>query len=101
MNLDKWNSMPKSLQETVMAETEKFHEEVGIGLWDMQNEAGIDFALNEQGMEEILLTDTEAAKWIEKVTPLQDEFEESIKSVTDEDVMGLVKSLADKYNGIY
>lgn len=101
MNLDKWNSMPKSLQEKVMAETEKFHEEVGIGLWDMQNEAGIDFALNEQGMEEITLSDEEAAKWIEKVIPLQDEYMENIKSVTDEDVMSVVKSLADKYNGMY
>ena len=101
MNLEKWNSMPKSLQDKVMAETEKFHEEVGIGLWDMQNEAGIDFALNEQGMEEIVLSEAEAAKWIEKVMPLQDEFTNNIKSVTDEDVMGVVKSLADKYNGMY
>jgi TRAP-type C4-dicarboxylate transport system substrate-binding protein len=101
MNLEKWNSMPKSLQDKIMAETEKFHEEVGIGLWDMQNEAGIDFALNEQGMEEIVLSDAEAAKWIEKVLPLQDEFTNNIKSVTDEDVMGVVKSLADKYNEMY
>ena len=101
MNLDKWNSMPKKLQDTVMETTEKFHEEIGIGLWDMQNEAGIAFALNEQGMEEIILSDTEAAKWIEKVTPLQAEYAENIKSITDEDVIGLVKSLADKYNDIY
>lgn len=101
MNLDKWNSMPKDLQDKVMAETEKFHEEVGIGLWDMQNEAGIDFALNEQEMEEIILSEEEAARWIEKVTSLQDEFMENIKSVTDESVMDLVKSLAEKYNGIY
>ncbi|MCD6322456.1 MAG: TRAP transporter substrate-binding protein [Clostridiales bacterium] len=101
MNLDKWNSMPKKLQDIVMETTEKFHKEIGIGLWDMQNEAGIDFALNEQGMEEIILSDTEAAKWIEKVTPLQDEYAENIKSVTDEDVIGLVKSLAEKYNDIY
>jgi len=101
MNLDKWNQMPKKVQDTVIETTEKFHEEIGIGLWDMQNEAGIAFALNEQGMEEIILSDAEAAKWIEKVTPLQTEYMENIKSVTDEDVIGLVKSLADKYNDIY
>lgn len=102
MNLEKWNSMPKSLQDTIIAETEKFHEEVGIGLWDMQNEAGIDFALNEQGMEEIVLSEDEASRWIEKVLPIQDEYRESIKGLDiDTDVMELVKSLAEKYNGIY
>jgi len=102
MNLDKWNSMPKKLQDTIIEATEKFHKEVGIGLWDMQNEAGIDFALNEQGMEEIILSDAEAAKWIDKVTPLQNTYSENIKSLgIDTDVMELVKSLAEKYNGIY
>jgi len=101
MNLDKWNSMPKKLQNTIIETTEIFHKEVGIGLWDMQNKAGLAFALNEQGMEEIVLSDAEAAKWIEMVTPLQDEYIENIKSVTDKDVIGLVKSLADKYNDIY
>jgi TRAP-type C4-dicarboxylate transport system substrate-binding protein len=101
MNLDKWNSMPKSLQDKVIAETEKFHEEVGIGLWDMQNEAGIDFALNEQGMEEITLSASEAAMWIEEVLPLQEDYTEATKDLIDTDVMELVKSLAEKYNGIY
>jgi len=101
MNLDKWNSLPADLQEIIISETEKFHQETGIGLWDMQNEAGIDYALDEQGMEEIILSEEEAARWIEKVTPLQDEYTERVKDLTDEDVMELVKSLADKYNGIY
>lgn len=102
MNLDKWNSMPKSLQKTITEATEKFHQEIGIGLWDMQNEAGIDFAINEQGMEEIILSDEEAARWIEKVAPIQDTYNETIKALgIDTDVMDLVKTLADKYNGMY
>ncbi len=102
MNLDKWNSMPKKLQDTVIETTEKFHENIGIALWDMQNEAGIDFALNEQGMEEIILSDAEAAKWIEKVTPMHDIYTQNIKNKgIDTDVISLVKSLADKYNGLY
>ncbi len=53
-------------------------------------------------MEEIILSDAEAAKWIEKVTPIQDTYSENIKSLgVDTDVMELVKSLAEKYNGIY
>lgn len=102
MNLDKWNSMPKKLQDTIIETTERFHREIGIGLWDMQNEAGMDFAIVEQQMEEIILTDEEAARWIEKVAPIQDTYNKGIKALgIDTDVMELVKNLADKYNGMY
>ena len=102
MNLDKWNDLPKDIQESIENTTESFHQEVGIGLWDMQNEAGMDFALNEQNMEVIELTDEESAIWIDRVTGIQDEYTESMKSQgLDDSALDLVKSLADKYNGIY
>ncbi len=101
MNLDKWNSMPKDLQDIITEATETFHQEVGIGLWDMQNEAGMDYAINEQGMEVIDLTEEEAALWIEKVQGIQDEYSENMNSLGLEDALDTVKTLADKYNGIY
>lgn len=102
MNLDKWNSIPKDLQDIIIETTETFHEEIGIGLWDMQNEAGIDFAINEQGMEVIDLSEEEAQIWIDRVSPIQEDYMEAIKSAgLDETALDLVKSLAEKYNAIY
>lgn len=101
MNLDKWNSMPKDLQDAVTKATETFHQEVGIGLWDMQNEAAMDFALNEQGMEVIELSSDEAALWVEKVAVIQDEYTSRINELGLDSALDTVKSLAEKYNEIY
>ena len=100
-NQAKWDSMPQDLQEKVTAVTAKFFEEVGIGLWDMQNEPAMDYAVNEMNMEVITLSDEEAALWIEKVTPLQDEYTQNVADLTDVDVIAYIKELAQKYNAIY
>ncbi|MBN2851719.1 MAG: TRAP transporter substrate-binding protein [Clostridia bacterium] len=102
MNSDKWASIPADLQKIILETTDKFYNETGIGLWDMQNEEGMDYAVNEQGMEVIELSDAEKALWIEKVAPIQDTYTQSVKDLTSgTDVLKLVKELADKYNGIY
>ena len=101
MNLEKWNSMPKELQDIITETTESFHQEVGIGLWDMQNEAGMDYAINEQGMEVFDLSAEETALWIEKVQGIQDEYSASMDSLGLDDALDTVKTLAEKYNGIY
>ncbi|MFO7611016.1 MAG: TRAP transporter substrate-binding protein [Clostridia bacterium] len=102
MNLEKWNSLPEEIQRIIVETTEAFHEEVGIGLWDSQNDAGLSFAVDDQGMEVIDLSEEEAARWIEKVSPIQDDYQSVLSSLgIEEDVLGLVKSLADKYNKIH
>lgn len=101
MNLDKWNSLPKDIQKIILDVNEKFAEEVGNGLWDMQNEDALDWAVSGEGMEVFELSGEETGRWIEKVMPIQDEFSESIKAVTDKDVMGIIHRLADKYNKEY
>ena len=97
-NLEKWNSMPQDLQDKVTAATTKFHEEVGIGLWDMANEPAMDYAVNEMGMEVITLSDEEKAIWIDKVMPLQEEYTERVADLTDIDVISYINELAEKYN---
>lgn len=102
MNNDVWDSIPSDLQEIIESTTEDFYNEVGIGLWDMQNEAGLAFAVDEQGMEVITLSDEQAALWIEKVTPVQSTYQEKLTEMGIEtDVLALIKSLADKYNSEY
>lgn len=102
MNLDSWNSIPEDLQEKVLEATEKFYTEVGIGLWDMQNEQALTWAVDEQGIQVIELSDEEKAIWIEKVLPVQDEYTSSIADLDlDQDVLAIINKLADKYNGVY
>ncbi len=102
MNNDVWDSIPSDLQEIIESTTETFYNEVGIGLWDMQNEAGLAFAVDEQGMEVITLSDEETSLWIEKVTPVQVAYQEKLTDMGIEtDVLALIKSLADKYNEEY
>ncbi|MGI6668949.1 MAG: TRAP transporter substrate-binding protein [Acetivibrionales bacterium] len=102
MNLDRWNSLPKDLQDIILETTEKFFEETAIGLWDKQNEAALDYAVNENDMKVIELTDEETALWIEKVKPIQDAFTAKMKEMgVKEDVLAVVKELAEKYNNQY
>lgn len=102
MNLEVWNSMPEDLQAIITETTEDFHEETGIGLWDMQNEEAMKYAVDEQGMEVIELTEEEAQAWIDAVSPIQERYEEDIKALgVEEDILGIVKSLAEQYNNVY
>lgn len=100
MNLDKWNALPADIQKAITDTTEKFHEEVGIGLWDKQNEAALDWAVNEEKMQVTELSAEEAARWIQAVEPMLQKY------VTDKGEAGqkaveTVRKLADKYNEIY
>lgn len=100
MNLDSWNAIPEDLQEIITETTEKFHQEVGIGLWDMQNETALTWATEEQGIEVIELSDEEKALWIEKVMPVQDDFKAAMDELgIEEDILAVINELAEKYNG--
>ncbi len=103
VNLDVWNSIPPHLQEAITEATENFFDEVAIGLWDMQNESAIEFAVTETNQEIIELSDEEKTKWIELVEPIQDEFIKDMeaKGLDGAGALQLVKELSDKYNEIY
>ena len=103
MNKDVWNSLPPDLQEIVRDTTEKFHEEVAIGLWDMQVESALKFSVDEFGLELIDLTEEETARWMELVEPVQEDFvaEMEAKGLPGREALEVAKKLADKYNEIY
>lgn len=103
MNLDKWNSLTPETQKAIEAVNNKYFEEVAMGLWDKQNEAGLKWAIEEKGMKEIKLTAGEAEQWIKLVKPVQDEFVSKMneKGFQGQQILDTVKSLADKYNQEY
>lgn len=100
MNLDKWNSLPEDIQQAITDTTEKFHEEVGIGLWDRQNEDALEWAVNVQKMEVIELSDDEMDRWIQAVQPMIDKYIKE-KGEAGRKAIDIVKKLADKYNAEY
>jgi TRAP-type C4-dicarboxylate transport system substrate-binding protein len=100
MNLDKWNSLPADIQKAITDTTEKFHEEVGIGLWDEQNETALEWAVNEEKMEITELSAEETARWIQAVEPMIDKYV-SEKGEAGQKAIDTVKRLAEKYNKEY
>ena len=103
INLDSWNKIPAHLQDVMLEATEKFYDETCIGLWDMQNDSGIEFAIRETGQQVIELSGEEQARWIEIIEPIQDEFVDSMAKLglDGAEALQLTKDLADRYNEIY
>jgi TRAP-type C4-dicarboxylate transport system substrate-binding protein len=103
MNLDKWNSLPEDIQETILEINEKFQEDVGIGLWDKQNEDALKWAVDDMGVEVFNLSQDEMQRWIDIIKPIQDEFTETIRKSQklERDPLELVRELAEKYNEEY
>lgn len=101
MNSEKWNSFSSDIQEAILEVNESFHEEVGIGLWDKQNEAAVDWAVKEHGIKIKELSEEETSRWMDKVRPIQDEYREKNKDKTDQDVIKMIEELAEEYNEKY
>jgi TRAP-type transport system periplasmic protein len=103
MNLDTWNSLPPEIQTVIDEVTEKFYEEVVIGLWDRQNASAMEFAVDKTGQEVINLSDGETARWMNLIVSIQDEFVSEMegKGLPGKDALNLVKRLSDQYNVLY
>ncbi len=100
MNLDKWNSLPADIQKAITDTTEKFHEEVGIGLWDEQNETALKWAVDDEKMQVTELSSEETARWIQAVEPMIDKYI-AAKGDSGQKAIDTVKRLAEKYNKEY
>lgn len=102
MNKSVWESIPADLQKTITDVTERFHEETGAGLWDMQNEDALMYAVDEQEMNIITLTDEEAELWIEAVKPIQAAYNEKLVGLgITADPLKTIYELAEQYNAQY
>jgi TRAP-type C4-dicarboxylate transport system substrate-binding protein len=100
MNLNKWNSIPENIRKTITDVTEKYFEDVGMGLWDKQNEEALNWAINDQGMEVIELSPEETERWIKAIEPMQGKYIAKTGE-SGRKALEVVKKLAEKYNGEY
>ncbi len=103
MNIGKWNSLPDDIKDVIETISEKYYREVGISLWDVQNEEALNWAISETEMEVIELSDEEKSKWIEIVEELQQDYIKNLDGIgiDGQEVIDKVKELAKNYNDIY
>lgn len=103
MNLDTWNSMTPELQGVIETVSEQYFEQVAMGLWDMQNETALKWAVEETGQEIITLTEQEQQIWMQLIEPIQDEYIDGIDKLglPGQEILDSVKNLANEYNELY
>jgi len=103
VNLDTWNSLPADIQDIIETISKEYFEQVAIGLWDMQNEAALKWAVDEKGMEIITLTEQEQQLWMELTDPIQNEYIQSMNKLghPGQEILDLVKDKANYYNELY
>ena len=100
VNLDVWSSITPEDQETILEINDRYFSEVAMGLWDAQNESALSYAVGENDMEVIELSQEETEQWIELIEPIQDEFINNVENagLAGTEALELVNRLADKYN---
>lgn len=100
MNNDTWEAISVQDQEIIEGINEEFFEKTAMNLWDLQNEAALKFAMDENAMEVITLPEEEQEKWINLVKPIQDEFVRKInkQGVDGQEILDTVLQLSEKYN---
>jgi TRAP-type C4-dicarboxylate transport system substrate-binding protein len=103
MNNDKWISLSPEVQKTVQELTEKYFNEVGMGLWDKQNEAAMNGGIKQNNMEIITLPQAEADRWVNLVAPVQQDYVDRMTKLgfKGQDILNQVKAKADQYNKEY
>lgn len=99
MNLDVWNSLPESVQAIIEEVNAEIFEGPATEAYDMQNDRGLKWAIDECGIEVITLSEDEVERWISKVKPLQDEYVSRMEAqgLPGREVLDLIEELVDKY----
>jgi len=102
MNPDVWNSFPPDIQAAIEKVNDKIFEEIASVLWDMTEAEGLEFAY-EYGLEEIWLSDEEFEKWRAKLTPILDEYADTLegKGLPGRQIVDTIVELADKYTKMF
>jgi TRAP-type C4-dicarboxylate transport system substrate-binding protein len=99
VNLEVWNSLPESVQDIIMGVNDVIFEGPATEAYDMQNDRGLQWAIDESGIEVITLSDEETERWIEKVKPIQDEYASRMEAqgLPGREVLELIGELINKY----
>jgi TRAP-type transport system periplasmic protein len=103
MNLKKWNSLPGDVQIAIEAINEGFNIRAGQ-IWDSQMKAnGIDYAVNEYGLQIVRLSEADNEKAMALMQPLLDDYIARMdeKGLPGQEIVEFVKERAAKYSKMY
>lgn len=103
MNLDTWNSFPPDVQEAILKINDKLFKEKIVSLFQNDDEAGLNYGIEQEGLEIIELSTEETERWLDILNAAR---EENIAAAEEKGLPGqvaadLIKELANKYNEIY
>ncbi|MHB8763609.1 MAG: TRAP transporter substrate-binding protein [Deferrisomatales bacterium] len=102
MNLNKWKSLPKDLQEAFDAVAVDAVGEAGQ-IWEHMQKRGMDYAKKEgKGHEFLLLSKDEVAKLKKALEPISGEYVATLKAkgLPGEDIVGEAGKIMEKYNAM-
>ena len=101
MNLDKWNSLPKDLQE-IITDVSKAYECITAKAWGDSDESGLKFA-EKLGQQFITPTAEESAKFKKAVEPVFDEYIENAnkKGVDGKAIFEATRDMVDTFSELY
>jgi TRAP-type C4-dicarboxylate transport system substrate-binding protein len=100
INKDKWESIPADLQQVIEAESQKLHEDIIPNYFDEANAAGLQYGIDESGIEVITLSDEEIQKWIDVLSSYNEKYAQDLdaQGLPGTEVLEKIKSLAEEYN---
>ncbi|ARK29885.1 TRAP transporter substrate-binding protein [Halalkalibacter krulwichiae] len=99
MNKDVWNSFPPHIQEAIQEVNEQTFEEA-VDLFTSLVDGGLQYAIEEHGVEEIHLSEEEEERWKEALSPLIERHVEELDSagLNGQEIMDKIVELTEKYN---
>jgi TRAP-type C4-dicarboxylate transport system substrate-binding protein len=98
MNIEKWNKLPKDVQEVIEKVNEEWFPKHGQA-WDEADKAGRKFTL-EKGNQIISLSDEESAKWAKAAQPVIDGYIKAAdsKGLPGKDYVNAIRESIDKHS---
>ena len=73
MNLARWSSLPKDIQQAIDKVNDGFYLKAGQ-IWDSYQKKAIEFGVKKHGMKIIRLSEEENKKWLAPLESLKDEY---------------------------
>ncbi|KHF38521.1 TRAP transporter substrate-binding protein [Halalkalibacter okhensis] len=99
MNKDKWNSLPTHIQEAIREVNEETFKDAAQ-LFTEVVDSGLQYAIDEHGVEEIHLSEEETKRWEETLLPLIESHVEELNNagLNGQEIMDKIAELSEKYN---
>jgi TRAP-type C4-dicarboxylate transport system substrate-binding protein len=99
MNKDTWNSLPPDLQEIVQEVSDEYARKYGALRTDY-TEQGLQYGIEEHGLETIDLGPEEEEKWLSKIQPVVENWiqEKEENGLPGKEAVEIVKELDAKYS---